>query len=405
MADVGGSIRAWYSERLREFTDARYQLYLSNSDANDELNPKHHELSPAAEKVQRDVWPLLPAEVREAAQFYYGRVEAEDWGSVGVYRVPAGTTATLAVRVTTDGDDGWLEVYDLQGQLLGAGRTYIELIAWAPREEVREQFGDNWPEALDRSKTLWQPPESPPPEPQFQPGQAVECRWQSSWVWYPATVTQAEVERVEVEFDDRSREWIEADYVRESEVHAERPVPRPDMATLSHGDRVEFQSRGDTIYFPATVIDRRGSRLMVRQDDGEEEWTTPSLCRPPTPDEPEAVPPLAVGDYVDYRWRGGSEIYRGWIIERTGDAILIVSEEGLEERTTPGKCRRQPEPPEPAAGGCDVTVGDRVECLYQGGKTYYPGKIAFRRGSRILVDYDDGSREWTGTQMCRRPTK
>ena len=136
MADVSATVQAWYTERLREFTAARFQAYLNNSDPNDELHPKHQELSPAAGKVNREEWPQLPAEVRESAQFYYQRVEAEDWGSVGVYRVTAGTKQTLAVRVTTDGDAGGLEIYDLQGRLLGAGLTYIELIAWAPREEV-----------------------------------------------------------------------------------------------------------------------------------------------------------------------------------------------------------------------------------------------------------------------------
>jgi|GEM_PF-1298427 len=405
MTPAKAAIQSWYTEQLRSFWAARFRAYLDDSDPNNERYPREKELGDAAVKVDRKKkWKSLPAEVREAADYYYNRVEAEDWGSVRVYRVPTEHGETYAVRVTTDGDDGWIEVYDLQGHLLNAGRTYLELVAWAPREEVREQFFDNWPEALDRSKTLWNPPAPPPPEPRFKPGQSVECRWRYSFIMFPATVTQAELDRVQVEFDDRSREWLPVDFVRDPTGYGSvgLPVPTPEMAAIKPGDRVDCRWQGGEIWFPATVLERHGNRVHVkREGDGEEEWTAPGYCQPPRPDEPE--PPFVVGDYVDFRWLGSTEIYKGWVMERQGDRLRVEAEDGTEEWTTVGKCRRVTDPDEDAGDFPEFAVGDRVDCRSQGGRKYYPGKIANRRGSRILVDYDDGSREWTSPRLCRKP--
>ena len=407
MTPANAAIRSWYTEQLRSFWAARFRAYLDESDPNNERYPREKQLGDAAVKLNRKKeWKALPEEVRGAAEYYFRRVEAEDWGWVEVYRASTDHGETYAVRVTTDGDDGWIEVYDLEGQLLGAGRTYLELIAWAPREEVREQFGDNWPAALDRSKTLWRPPAPPAPKPRFQPGQTVECRWQYSFVWFPANVTQAELDRVEVEFDDHSREWLSVDFVRETTGYGSKglPAPTPEMAALQPGDRVDCRWQAEKLWFPATVLERHGNRVHVkREGDGEEEWTAPGYCRPPAPDEPEPEPPFAVGDYVDFRWLGSTAICKGWIMERQGDRLRIETEDGTEEWTTVGKCRRLTDPDEGGGDFPEFAVGDRVDCRYQGGRKYIPGKITNRRGNRILVDYDNGWREWTSPRLCRKP--
>ena len=404
MPDPNAAVQAWFTERLRAFHAGRFQAFLDDSDPDEEQNPREHELSIDAVKVDRNKeWPTLPEAVKQSAEFYFTHVESEDWGSVRVFRVPTPIVETYAVRVTTDGDDGWLEVYDRKGDFLGAGRTYIELIAWAPAEEVRKQFGDNWPEALDRSQTLWKLPEPPPPEPPFKVGQEVECRWQRSSVWFPAKTIQAELDRVEVEFDNGSHEWIDVDYVREVEAGQAKRTALPGMDALTVGDKLEFEAGGYELYYPATVVERLGNRIRMQKSDGEEEWTLPSRCRPLTPDEPEPLPPLAVNDYVDCRWCGTSELKKGWINQREGDRLLIEYEDGEEEWTTTGKCRRLAEEVD-EPGGPTLSIGDRVECRYRRSDNYYPGKVTKRRGNRIFVEYDDGAREWTTPGMCRLAT-
>lgn len=100
-----------------------------------------------------------PAAVQESFGYYFAHVERPDWGTVYLYHVTIAGRGVWAVRVTTDGDDGWLELYDDGGRLLGAARSYIELLAWGTRDEVRAMvLSGAYPQALaDRERaTLWQ---------------------------------------------------------------------------------------------------------------------------------------------------------------------------------------------------------------------------------------------------------
>jgi hypothetical protein len=46
-------------------------------------------------------------------------------------------------------------------------------------------------------------------------------------------------------------------------------------------------------------------------------------------------------------------------------------------------------------------VGTRVECNWKKGGTYYPGRIAAKRGETITINYDDGDREVAQIGICR----
>lgn len=107
----------------------------------------------------------MPQPVRDAWRFYYANVELADFGNVYVSSFVLNNRDRLwVVRTSTDGDDGWVELYRDDGAWLEAGRTWLELIAWVEREAdvaaLREQVQTGaLPAALDdRSvRTLWQP--------------------------------------------------------------------------------------------------------------------------------------------------------------------------------------------------------------------------------------------------------
>ncbi len=167
MATSSKTIQDWYAALLKEYYGQRYRAYLGSQKGGkdpEELYPKSTELGPQAIRVSREDVGKVPEEVREAYAFYYQHFEEADIGSARVYRVPAGKTPTLAVRVLTDGDDGYLEVYDAKGKFLAAGRTYIEVVAWGTREWLRAQAanpGDLPPELKDAdARTLWGKPVS-----------------------------------------------------------------------------------------------------------------------------------------------------------------------------------------------------------------------------------------------------
>ncbi|NEO51875.1 MAG: hypothetical protein F6K54_01490 [Okeania sp. SIO3B5] len=145
LEDRETKIRQAIATELLDYWQKRYTEFIEDRDTDEqiwddrELNPE--ELSENADA---------------AYQFYKETVEMGDWGSVLAYRMEVEEEAIEIIYVVTDGDDGWLEAYDLDGNLLGAARRYIELLAWKNVEDVRGQVetGD-FPPELNHQSTLW----------------------------------------------------------------------------------------------------------------------------------------------------------------------------------------------------------------------------------------------------------
>ena len=100
----------------------------------------------------------LPTSVIHAYQFYVDAVEAADWGNVYLLQPRVQGRPFYLIYVTTDGDDGWLELYGRDGSFLGAARRYLELVAWGDRQTLRQQTATGeFPAALQHrlADTLW----------------------------------------------------------------------------------------------------------------------------------------------------------------------------------------------------------------------------------------------------------
>ena len=113
-------------------------------------------------QVRSDI-DQAPEAVQTAHRYYLDTVELGDWGAVRYFFAPLDpekrdSPCYYIVRVTTDGDDGWIELYGEDGTELGVGRTLYELVAWGERDVIREQVHtgemseefDNWAE-----RSLW----------------------------------------------------------------------------------------------------------------------------------------------------------------------------------------------------------------------------------------------------------
>jgi hypothetical protein len=82
----------------------------------------------------------VPESVWESYNFYYQNVQKADWGGVWALRVTIEQQDTFAIRVTTDGSDGWLEVFDTLGNNLASARIRGgRSIAWRSSELIRQQ--------------------------------------------------------------------------------------------------------------------------------------------------------------------------------------------------------------------------------------------------------------------------
>ncbi|MFQ3615444.1 MAG: hypothetical protein SNJ57_05765 [Cyanobacteriota bacterium] len=142
---------------LKNFWQAKYAAYQSGEDSTEEMPLRQNAIG----SIGIAGTPSLPANVQAAYDFYDENVMQRDWGSVSVSQMPmegAPNGAVYAVVTTTDGDDGWLELFDLDGNPLGAARTYLELVSWGDPAVLREQVHTGeFPEELQArmDTTLW----------------------------------------------------------------------------------------------------------------------------------------------------------------------------------------------------------------------------------------------------------
>ena len=105
--------------------------------------------------------PGIPPAVLESYRFYIQEVEDRDCGVVTLSQVPIDDQDTFAVFVTTDGDDGWLEVFDSTGAILGTARVYLELLLWGTPADIRAMVETGaYPIAAEdlAAQTLWGKP-------------------------------------------------------------------------------------------------------------------------------------------------------------------------------------------------------------------------------------------------------
>lgn len=118
--------------------------------------------------VQRDdslpKLTLISEDAVNAFNYYYNNVEVADWGCVRLFSMKDNNRnhdEIFIIKVSTDGDDGWVEAYNLHG-LVAAGRTYLELVYWIDNvEELRSyvmNLDDPFPSNFDISATKWDTP-------------------------------------------------------------------------------------------------------------------------------------------------------------------------------------------------------------------------------------------------------
>ncbi len=133
---------------LRRYWQGRYALTLAG----------HEESLRFLQRDEKLPTPTLPAAVAEAYQYYFTAVERADWGNVYLLSPNIDGRPFYMIYVTTDGDDGWIELYSLDGSTLGTARRYLELVSWGDQTTLRQQTRTGeFPTALSNRfhETLW----------------------------------------------------------------------------------------------------------------------------------------------------------------------------------------------------------------------------------------------------------
>lgn len=125
MSDWAETVReSWATKRANEYRSQDVQSFQATPSVNLDLTNEE-------ERSQ------IPKTVLDAYDYYFEEVEAADWGSVTASIEKIQDQDIYAVTVRTDGDDGWAELFDQEGQKLGAARTLEEQTAWGETDEIR----------------------------------------------------------------------------------------------------------------------------------------------------------------------------------------------------------------------------------------------------------------------------
>ncbi|MEL7036448.1 MAG: hypothetical protein AAFO04_12620 [Cyanobacteria bacterium J06592_8] len=82
---------------------------------------------------------FLSEAASEAYTFYQQNVEDADWGNVQLYQARIENINVYIIYVSTDGDDGWLEIYNDQDQGLGFAQYDFETLNWSDQETIRAE--------------------------------------------------------------------------------------------------------------------------------------------------------------------------------------------------------------------------------------------------------------------------
>lgn len=83
--------------------------------------------------------------------------------------------------------------------------------------------------------------------------------------------------------------------------------------------------------------------------------------------------------------------YPGVVVAQERGQVLVQFDDG--DRAAVGNDAVQP------LG--TIGVGQHVHGRFQGGRSYYPGRITARSGDAIHIVYEDGDQEWTSIALVR----
>lgn len=216
--------------------------------------------------------------------------------------------------------------------------------------------------------------------PAWREGDRVLAPWEPQFL-YAGMIRQIREREALIAFDDGDAGWVLLDQIRPFLVQT--------------GQAVLGRRKMGPHFFPGRITEVHHERVLIRFDDGQEEWTTVAALRIPCQAIGPAAAPTTVashlkfyenlqpGDRVWAPWNAGT-LFVGTVDEVQEKEVHIHFDDGdrgwvLREQVLP----------------LEIPVGLRVMGRWKMGTAHYPGTVAEVQGDRIHIHYDDGDKEWT----------
>ncbi len=227
----------------------------------------------------------------------------------------------------------------------------------------------------------------------WRPGSRVLGQW-SNGKWYPAQVDTVRRDGYRLVFDDGDTAVVDA-----SRIH-------PFVWRV--GSRVECKWQGNNKYYFGRIAAMKGNHLFIKYDDGDKENTTTSRCRDAgnigrtrtTRKKTRPAKVVTAPAPTNRRSGTGTRVLGQWSDGKWYPARV--------QSQSNGRYRLQFDDGDVATvGGHQVTPlswssGTRVDCRYQGGRSYYSGVISRIAGNTLTVVYNGGNRETTAVGFSGR---
>lgn len=155
----------------------------------------------------------------------------------------------------------------------------------------------------------------------LQEGDSVYCRLRGGRDYFPGRISKLEGEKVLVNYDDGHSETTSVRLLR---LKRDEWFPNNPSMKIAVGERV-LACYYDLCWYTGMIVSVDGRRIRIAFDDGDQSMVTPDQIRPLR---------LEIGDRIQCRFGGAMEFTPANINDINGEKILVRSEEGQEEWTS-----------------------------------------------------------------------
>ena len=202
----------------------------------------------------------------------------------------------------------------------------------------------------------------------------IEARYRGKNKYYPGKITRCRFDgSFDILYDDGDRELGVTKELIKAKNESSETIPKIDSENFKVGDIIEARYRGKNKFYPGKITRYHSGRYDILYDDGEQESDVSSDL-------------IRIKD-ISQRCFSPKMLNSSKKESRADDSRAVL----LEDMNDSSKMS------DTAVRDREFTVGDRVECRYNGStqSEYYPGMIAKAHSNgKYDIHYDDGDKDY-----------